>query len=102
MSANEKKSKPDAPLTDFYARVLPLKSAAPMAPRHERGRPKAGHKYKVGQTLFFTPSIFEHAARKGAYRVVSLLPSDGDDHQYRLKSDTDGHERVVRESQLTV
>jgi hypothetical protein len=62
----------------------------------------AGHKFVVGQSLFFSPSIFETASAKGTFRVVSLLPADAGDNQYRLKSDADGHERVVRESLLTV
>jgi hypothetical protein len=59
-----------------------------------------GHKFTVGQTLFFSPNAFEDAAEKGAYCVVRLLPADSGDNQYRLKSVADGHERIVRESQL--
>jgi hypothetical protein len=39
-------------------------------------------------------------AANGAYRVVKLLPSDGEDYQYRIKSATEAFERVAKESQL--
>jgi hypothetical protein len=32
--------------------------------------------------------------------VVRLLPNDAADREYRIKNDRDGHERVVRESQM--
>jgi len=48
----------------------------------------------------YTPSLFDRAAKRGAYLVVRSLPSDGRDNQYRIKCVLDGHERVVRESQL--
>ena len=39
-------------------------------------------------------------AADGAYQVVKLLPSDGDDYQYRIKSASEAFERVAKESQL--
>jgi hypothetical protein len=72
----------------------------PVSRNRALGLPLNGHLFKVGQTLFFTPSIFEAATRRGNYNVVALLPADGGDNQYRVKNSTDGHERVVRESQL--
>jgi hypothetical protein len=58
------------------------------------------HKYKVGQSLQFSPNMFESSARKGSYTVVRLLPPENGCNQYRIKSFLDGHERVVREDQL--
>lgn len=58
------------------------------------------HKFDVGQTIQFSPSVFERAAPRGAYTVVRQLPADDGDNQYRVKNIVDGHERVVRESQL--
>ena len=69
--------------------------------RAAKGHPQAAHRFKVGQALHYSPSIFELAARQGIYRVVRLLPADGGDNQYRLKSESDGHERVGQESQLS-
>ena len=59
-----------------------------------------GHKYPVGETVHFTPGAFDQDARRGNYRVLRHLPAEGTDNQYRIKSSLDGHERVVRESQL--
>src|SRR6266480_4491939 len=41
-----------------------------------------------------------HMAADGTYRIVKLLPSDGDDYQYRIKSASEAFERVAKESQL--
>jgi hypothetical protein len=37
-----------------------------------------------------------------AYQIVRLLPSDGADYQYRIKSPGEAFERVAKESQLEV
>jgi hypothetical protein len=36
----------------------------------------------------------------GTYRIVRLLPSDGEEHQYRIKNAGEAFERVAKESQL--
>jgi hypothetical protein len=36
----------------------------------------------------------------GVYEVVRLLPTEGDEQQYRIKSMTEPHERVAKQSQL--
>jgi hypothetical protein len=69
--------------------------------RHRKRTSTPGHKFKVGQTLLFLPNMFESSARKGSYTVVRLLPAENGVNQYRIKSSLDGHERVVREHQLT-
>jgi hypothetical protein len=38
----------------------------------------------------------------GTYKVVRLLPTDGEDCQYRIKSSTEAFERVAKESQLAL
>jgi hypothetical protein len=38
---------------------------------------------------------------RGSFKVVRLLPEAASVLQYRVKSQLDGHERVVREDQLT-
>jgi hypothetical protein len=58
------------------------------------------HKYQVGETVYFTSSTFGRAAANGSYTVVKLLPSEGDDYQYRIKSSGAAFERVAKESQL--
>ena len=58
------------------------------------------HKYTVGQSVEFSPGARDGSAARGRYEVVRHLPSETRDLQYRVKSSVDGHERVVRESQL--
>lgn len=58
------------------------------------------HKYGVGEIVYFTASNVARPAATGAYEVVRLLPSDGDDCQYRIKNSTEAFERVAKESQL--
>ena len=58
------------------------------------------HKFQIGQTVLFTLRPIGHMAANDSYQVVRLLPSDGDDYQYRIKSAREAFERVVKESQL--
>ena len=60
------------------------------------------HRYSVGQSVYFTSGPYGRAtsAAKGAYKIVRLLPSEGDDREYRIKSPSEPHERVAKESQL--
>ncbi len=58
------------------------------------------HKFEIGQTVLYTSRPLGHMAVNGSYRIVKLLPSDGDDYQYRIKSSTEAFERVAKESQL--
>ena len=58
------------------------------------------HKFKIGQTVHYTSGPYGRATAGGIYKVTQLLPPEGDDHQYRIKSANEPHERVVKESQL--
>lgn len=58
------------------------------------------HKFTVGETVYFTASNVARPAASGTYEVIRLLPTDGDDCQYRIKSSTEAFERVAKESQL--
>jgi hypothetical protein len=58
------------------------------------------HKYQVGQTVSYTSSPISRPGASGGYMVVKLLPSDGDDYQYRIKNPGEAFERVAKESQL--
>jgi hypothetical protein len=60
------------------------------------------HKYRVGQTVFYTSSPISRPGATGSYEVVRLLPSDGEDYQYRIKHAGEAFERVAKESQLEV
>jgi len=59
----------------------------------------ATHKFAVGQTLHFSPGLGGDSKGRGRYKVVRQLPETGGILQYRIKSEMDGHERVVREDQ---
>jgi hypothetical protein len=58
------------------------------------------HRFAVGQSIEFMPDRFDATATRGTYTVVRLHPNDGSDREYRVKNIRDGHERVVRESQI--
>lgn len=58
------------------------------------------HKFHVGQTVYFTGRSMGRTAATGSFKIVRLLPSDGDDYQYRIKSAGEAFERVAKESQL--
>jgi len=60
----------------------------------------AEHKFRVGQSVQFFPDPGVDRLSKGRYTIVRLLPLEGNTPQYRIKSTADGHERLVRESQL--
>jgi hypothetical protein len=58
------------------------------------------HKFQVGQTVFYTSSPISRPGASGSYKVVRLMPSDGEDYQYRIKNPGEAFERVAKESQL--
>ena len=58
------------------------------------------HKFRVGQAVLYTSSPISRPGAIGTYKVVRLLPSDGDDYQYRIKNSGEAFERVAKESQL--
>ncbi len=60
------------------------------------------HKFGIGEIVYFTASNVSRPAAPGTYEVIRLLPTDGDDCQYRIKSSTEAFERVAKESQLAV
>lgn len=57
------------------------------------------HKFKIGQTVDLIPSTFRTAA-KGSYEIVGLRPVEDGKTEYRIKSRSEAHERVVAESDL--
>jgi hypothetical protein len=64
------------------------------------GQALRSHKFRVGQTVFYTSSPISRPGASGSYKVVRLLPSDGEDYQYRIKHAGEAFERVAKESQL--
>jgi hypothetical protein len=60
----------------------------------------ATHKFAVGQAVNFSPDRGQEQVRGARFKIIRLLPEAGNALQYRVKSETDGHERVAREDQL--
>jgi hypothetical protein len=62
------------------------------------------HKFAVGQMVSFSPDHGQigAAGRGGNYEDVRLLPKAASVFhcRYRVQSELDGHQRVVREDQL--
>ena len=58
------------------------------------------HRFALGQSVYFTSGMIGRAGSNGSYRVVRLLPPEGDDYQYRIKNTDEAFERVAKESQL--
>ena len=58
------------------------------------------YKFAVGQTVRFSPDRQQISSVRGWFEVVRHLPETASVLQYRVKSQADGHERVVREDQL--
>ena len=75
-------------------------ASPPVQPMAPPDIPIQRHKYQVGQVVYYTSPTFGRAAATGSYTVVKLLPSEGDDYQYRIKSSGEAFERVAKESQL--
>jgi hypothetical protein len=58
------------------------------------------HAFAVGQTVeLWTRSRRNNAAR-GQYLVTRQMPYEGGEHQYRIKSTLEDHERVAKQSEL--
>jgi hypothetical protein len=57
--------------------------------------------FRPGQTVRLSRGFPYRSAAEGDYKIVSQLPDDGGELQYRVKSVREPHERVVKESELT-
>ena len=58
------------------------------------------HKFRIGETVMVKPA-FSRNVPGGAYEVTKRLPHNGREFEYRVKSASEEHERVVGESELT-
>ena len=55
------------------------------------------HKFKVGQTVYYTTGIGSRR-RSDAFKIMQRLPPEGGDYQYRIKSAAEAFDRGVKES----
>jgi len=60
----------------------------------------SAHKFAVGQKVAFRPEGAQLVNRGEVFIVVRQLPEADGMFQYQIKSEMDGHVRVVREIQL--
>ncbi|MFY9838436.1 MAG: hypothetical protein WAK55_18585 [Xanthobacteraceae bacterium] len=58
------------------------------------------HRFKVGQIVNYTPGVIGRIDAGAIFKITQLLPPEGDDFQYKIKSAAEPHERVAKESQL--
>ncbi len=84
----------EPPVAPPEPRAVPIGQVTARAPAMQT------HKFQVGQTVLFTSSPITRPGASGSYQVVKLLPSDGEDYQYRIKNSGEAFERVAKESQL--
>ena len=75
-------------------------SSAAGESRRDGSRALSAHKFVVGQKVRFTPEMGQTFNRGETFIVVRPLPEAGGVLQYQIKSEMDGHERVVQENQL--
>jgi len=69
-------------------------------PRFESEITVTAHRFRVGESVHLTAGIYVRGGVTSVYKVTQLLPSDGIEQQYRIKSDKEPHERVAKQSQL--
>jgi hypothetical protein len=67
---------------------------------HDVGNAVSNHKFKVGQTVNYTSRFIGVVETRTIFKITQLLPPEGDEFQYRIKSVSEPHERVAKESQL--
>jgi hypothetical protein len=58
------------------------------------------HKFQVGQYVHIAPKAL-WSVPAGRYQIVRQMPAEGDHNQYRVRFVDDGHERMVKEHDLS-
>jgi hypothetical protein len=97
-----RKSQPISMLKPLSAKKIAASETVTVAQVTALGNSLHTHKFQVGQTVSYTSSPISRPGASGSYKVVRLLPSDGEDYQYRIKNPGEAFERVAKESQLEV
>ena len=73
---------------------------AALTPNRPGRRQVAAHKFRVGQELVFTPGAEFMVRMRARCTVFRLLPKEGAEFQYYVRTELDGQLRRVWESQL--
>jgi len=58
------------------------------------------HRFKPGQTVTIATRRYAETPT-GTFSIVRVLPTEHGIKQYRIRSNADGHERVVSEAELS-
>jgi len=64
------------------------------------GNAMNNHKFKVGQTVNYVPRLIAAVNADAIFKITQLLPPEGNEFQYRIRSASEPYERVAKESQL--
>lgn len=59
------------------------------------------HKFRVGQLVDYNPGRMGMSASAREYKILRLLPPEGNDLLYRIKSIGEAFERVAKERELS-
>jgi hypothetical protein len=63
----------------------------------------ASHKFHIGQSVSYRPTSRNQGAPRGAYKITARLPQDqGGQFDYRIKHSGEAHERIAKESELSL
>lgn len=60
----------------------------------------ATHLFKVGQSVRFKGGFGQQSQAGEIYHITGTLPPSGDSPQYRVRNDSERHERVTRQDNL--
>jgi hypothetical protein len=60
----------------------------------------ANHRFKVGQMVDLIPSHLGVTSSSRAYKILRLLPREGGQHLYRIKTIAEAFERIAKENEL--
>ncbi len=58
------------------------------------------NKFRVGEMVDFFPSQRGVPASARSYKILRLIPYEGGERLYRIKTIAEAYERVARESEL--
>lgn len=67
----------------------------------QRSSHLASPKYKLGQLVDFNPARATVPASIREYKILRLMPYEGGERQYRIKTIAELFERIAKESELT-
>jgi hypothetical protein len=59
-------------------------------------------KFDIGQSVYLQPGPYTRNAAFGVYEIRATLPAEDGQFRYRIKSQIELHERVAKESELSM